>query len=82
MSTQQIPGGGTQPGRGGEPGPGRGGTWGSAEFISIKDAALLLAVSEATIRRMVMRGEVRGYRVGRRMIRIEIRELRNQIVGS
>lgn len=75
MSAQQITGGGTQPGRGGELGPGREGTWGSADFINIKDAAELLAVSEITIRRMVMRGELRGYRVGRRLIRLRIEEL-------
>lgn len=81
MSAQQITGGGTQPGRGGELGPGRGGTWGSTEFISIRDAAELLAVSEVTIRRMVMRGEVRGYRVGRRVIRIKLSELERRLAG-
>lgn len=75
MSAQQITGGGTQPGRGGELGPGRGGTWGSTEFISIKDAAELLAVSEVTIRRMIRRGNLRGYRVGKRVIRIRVSEL-------
>ncbi|MFZ2260900.1 MAG: helix-turn-helix domain-containing protein [Luteococcus japonicus] len=82
MSAQQIAGGGTQPGRGGEFEPGQGGTWGNAEFISIKDAAELLAVSEVTIRRMVMRGELRGYRVGRRAIRIKISELEKLLAGE
>ncbi|GAA1393962.1 helix-turn-helix domain-containing protein [Luteococcus peritonei] len=75
MSAQQMPRGGTQLGREGERGPSRGGTWGNAEFISIKDAAEPLAVSEVTIRRMIMRGELRGYRVSKRLIRIRTDEL-------
>jgi len=75
MSAQQMPRGGTQLGREGERAPGRAGTWGNAEFIRIKDAAELLAVSEVTIRRMIRRGELRGYRVGRKLIRLRIDEL-------
>lgn len=67
--------GGTQPGRGGELGPRRRENWGSAESISIRDAAELLAVSEVPIGRMVVWSEVRGYRVGRRVIRIRVDEL-------
>lgn len=82
MSAQRMPREGTQLGREGERGPGRGGTWGNAEFISIKDAAELLAVSEVTIRRMIRRGDLRGYRVGRRLIRVRVTELCASLAGG
>jgi excisionase family DNA binding protein len=34
------------------------------EYESIADAAARLAVHERTIRRMIERGEIKGYRVG------------------
>jgi len=51
-----------------------------AEFISIREAAETLAVSEDTIRRMVWRGDLKGYRVGR-LIRLRIDELVGMIGG-
>ncbi|ROR55172.1 excisionase family DNA binding protein [Luteococcus japonicus] len=63
----------------GDQGPGRGRTRGNAEFISIKDAAELLAVSEVTIRRMIRRGELHGYRVGRRLILLRVDELEGHL---
>ena len=81
MSAQQIPQGGTQRDRAGEHGPGRGGTRGNAEFISIREAAERLSVSDVTLRRMIRRGELRGYRVGRRLIRLRVDELTAVMMG-
>ncbi|WP_420176104.1 excisionase family DNA-binding protein [Luteococcus sp. OSA5] len=67
MSAQQMPRGGTQ--------QTSGGTREAPEFISIREAGERLSVSEVTLRRMIRRGELRGYRVGRRLIRLRVDEL-------
>lgn len=67
MSAQQVPRGGTR--------PVRGGTQGSPEFISIREAAERLFASDVALRRMIPHGELRGYRVGRRLIRLRVNEL-------
>lgn len=44
-------------------------------YVSIQAAADLFEVSPRTIRRMIGRGELTGYRLGPRAIRIDLNEL-------
>lgn len=46
-------------------------------YITIGDAADYLSVTERTIRNYIARGELTGFRVGSRAIRIDQRELEN-----
>jgi excisionase family DNA binding protein len=46
-----------------------------AQMVSIAYAAKHLAVSQLTIRRMIAAGKITGYRVGPRLIRIDLEEL-------
>ena len=41
-----------------------------SEYLRVREAAEILAVSEATVRRMVKTGILQSVRVGRRSIRI------------
>lgn len=43
---------------------------------TIRDAADLLGVGESTLRRMIARGDLRAYRYGPRLIRIDAADLR------
>ena len=42
---------------------------------SLADAADRMGVSQRTVRRMIDRGELAGYRLGKRLIRIDLDEL-------
>ena len=42
---------------------------------SLADAAYRMGVSQRTVRRMIDRGELAGYRLGKRLIRIDLDEL-------
>lgn len=44
-------------------------------YVTLSDAADYLSVTERTIRNFIARGELTGYRVGSRAIRIDMREL-------
>ena len=46
-------------------------------YITIGDAAEYLSVTERTVRNYIARGELTGYRIGTRAIRIDQRELEN-----
>jgi excisionase family DNA binding protein len=48
----------------------------SPPLISIGAAAEQIAVSKRTIRRMIADGRLTGYRVGSKMIRLDVDELR------
>ncbi|MGB2698823.1 MAG: excisionase family DNA-binding protein [Candidatus Phosphoribacter baldrii] len=43
--------------------------------MSLSVAADHLAVSQKTLRRMIAAGHVRGYRVGSRLVRVDLNEL-------
>jgi excisionase family DNA binding protein len=42
----------------------------SNQFESVEAAARRLGVSSRTVRRMISRGEITGYRVGKRLLRV------------
>ena len=44
-------------------------------YGSIDAAAEVLGVNPRTIRRMISSGQIRGYRVGPRLIRVDLNEL-------
>jgi excisionase family DNA binding protein len=44
-------------------------------YISLQEAAQRLQVTPPTIRRMISRGEIVGYRLGPRVIRVDLDEL-------
>lgn len=44
-------------------------------YISLRSAADLFGCSVATVRRMVARGELTGYRVGKRLLRLDRAEV-------
>lgn len=46
-----------------------------ARYIPADEAAARLSVDKKTIRRMISRGELTGYRVGPRLIRVDTAEL-------
>lgn len=46
------------------------------EFITIRDAAALIAVCPATIRRYVAQGKLRGYAHGAQIVRVRLDEVR------
>ncbi|WP_420111543.1 helix-turn-helix domain-containing protein [Pseudactinotalea sp.] len=46
-----------------------------ARYVTLSDAADYLSVTERTIRNFIARGELTGYRVGTRAIRVDLREL-------
>ena len=41
------------------------------QFISLNEASARLGVAPRTIRRMISRGELTGYRVGTRILRVD-----------
>lgn len=45
------------------------------KLVSISVAAAELGVSERTIRRYIAAGKLRGYRVGARLIRVDLMQL-------
>lgn len=50
-----------------------------AELISIQQSADKLAVNPMTIRRWIQSGHLTAYRLGPRMVRIDVAELDNQL---
>lgn len=44
-------------------------------YVTLSDAAECLSVTERTVRNYIARGELTGYRIGARAIRIDQREL-------
>lgn len=48
---------------------------GSRKLVSIGDAAELCGVSTKTIRRYIARGELSGFRLGPRLIRVDLAEV-------
>ena len=46
-----------------------------ARYVTLGDAAEYLSVTERTVRNFIARGDLTGYRVGTRAIRIDLREL-------
>lgn len=44
-------------------------------YISIGDAAEYLSVTDRTIRNFIALGELTGYRIGTRAIRVDLREV-------
>lgn len=47
----------------------------SRRYISLAEAAGYIDVTERTIRNFIARGDLTGYRVGTRAIRVDVREL-------
>jgi excisionase family DNA binding protein len=43
--------------------------------VPIREAAPRYHVNQATLRRMIARGEITGYRFGQRMVRVDLAEL-------
>lgn len=48
---------------------------GQAPLLTLKQAAMWLNTSETTVRRMIARGDLRAYRFGPRLIRIDPSDL-------
>lgn len=46
------------------------------DLIPLAEAAARLGVSKDTVRRMIKRGDIPGYRVGLRMIRVSAADVR------
>ena len=44
-------------------------------FVGIPEAATYLDVTTKTVRRMIARGELQAYRLGKRLIKIEVADL-------
>ena len=44
-------------------------------WVSLEDAARYLGVSVATLRRAIRRGDLKGRRMGRQLIRVDANEL-------
>ena len=44
-------------------------------YIPIEQASIHLSLDKKTLRRMIARGELRGYRVGPRLIRVDRHEV-------
>lgn len=52
----------------------------NAGYISIIEAAEYLHVSPITIRRMIAGGELQGFRVGKKIVRISLEEINAALV--
>lgn len=50
-------------------------------LVSIVEAAEFLAVSPITVRRMVASGDIQGFRVGKKIVRISVEELKAMLVA-
>lgn len=48
---------------------------GTQQYASIEDAANLLKCSTRTIRRLIASGELTGYRVGKRLLRVDLADV-------
>lgn len=48
---------------------------GARRFSSVQDAATMLGCSIETVRRMIARGEITAYRVGKRLLRVDLDEI-------
>ena len=48
---------------------------GTTKLVSIQDAAKYFGISDRTIRRYIASGLIAGYRVGPRLIRVDLLEL-------
>jgi excisionase family DNA binding protein len=53
---------------------------GPHRWASLADAAVYLAVSERTLRRMIDRRELPAYRVGKRLMRVDLIEIDAKLV--
>lgn len=49
------------------------------QLVSVDQAADFLSCSPRTVRRMVSRGQIAGFRVGSRMLRVDLTELEAQL---
>jgi excisionase family DNA binding protein len=47
----------------------------SRRYASLRDAADYIGVNEKTIRRHITAGRVTGYRIGSRLVRVDLNEL-------
>ncbi|MCD2145014.1 excisionase family DNA-binding protein [Gordonia paraffinivorans] len=47
----------------------------SRRWASIKEAADHLGVTDRTIRQMIQDGRLRGYRAGKKLVRVDLNEL-------
>lgn len=47
----------------------------TTEWVSIQEAAARLSCSEKTLRRMISSGQIGGYRLGKRMLRVDMGEV-------
>ncbi len=48
---------------------------GIPQYVSIEDAANLLGCSTRTIRRLIASGELTGFRLGKRMLRVNLADV-------
>ena len=44
-------------------------------YVTLKDAARHLSVTEQTVRRYISEGRIQGYRIGKRALRVDSRDL-------
>jgi excisionase family DNA binding protein len=49
-------------------------------YVTIGDAAEYLSVTDRTVRNYIARGDLTGYRIGTRAIRVDLRELEALLV--
>lgn len=54
----------------------------SRRFASLPQAADYIGVSRRTIERAINRGELKGYRLGKRCTRIDLDELEDLMLGG
>jgi excisionase family DNA binding protein len=47
----------------------------TSRLVDLKKAAEVFDCSERTVRRMIAAGEITGYRVGKRLLRVDLNEL-------
>lgn len=46
------------------------------EYGTVDDAARILSCAPKTVRNLISRGELAGYRIGTQMLRVDLREVR------
>lgn len=50
------------------------------KYLSLAEAAEYLGVTDRTIRNLIARGQLTGYRIGPRLIRVSLEEIEDRLV--
>jgi excisionase family DNA binding protein len=50
-------------------------------YVTLADAAAYVGCNERTIRRAIAAGEITGYRIGARLVRVDLDQLDAEMVG-